>query len=127
MEKALKMGKVSATGSFQLFVGVTVSTVIMAVGTIILARLLSPAEYGLYSVVLIPSLLINLFRDWGVNSAMTKYVAHARAAEKEEDIRDIIAAGLIFEILTGLALSLLSVFLAGSIASTIFDTISMLS
>jgi len=114
------MGKVSATGGFQLFVGVATSTVIMAVGTIILARLLSRAEYGLYSVALIPSLMINLFRDWGVNSAMTKYVAHFRAAKKEGDIRDIIAAGLIFEISTGLALSLLSVFLAGFIASTIF-------
>jgi len=116
----LKMGKVSAAGSFQLFVGVATSTVIMAVGTIILARLLSPAEYGLYSVALIPSLMINLFRDWGVNSAMTKYVAQFRAAKKEEDTHDIIAAGLIFEISTGLALSLLSVFLAGFIASTIF-------
>ena len=114
------MGKVSATGSFQLFVGVATSYVIMAVGAIILARLLLPAEYGLYSVALIPSLMINLFRDWGVNSAMTKYVAHYRAAKKEEDIRDTIAAGLIFEISTGLVLSLLSVFLAGFIASTIF-------
>ncbi len=120
MDKALEMGKVSATGGFQLFVGVATSTVIMAVGTIILARLLSPAEYGLYSVALIPSLMINLFRDWGVNSAMTKYVAHSKEAKKEEDIHDIIAGGLIFEISTGLALSLLSVFLAGFIASTIF-------
>jgi len=47
MEKALKMGRVSATGSFQLFVGVATSSVIMAVGAIVLARLLSPAEYGL--------------------------------------------------------------------------------
>ncbi len=114
------MGKISATGSFQLFVGVATSTAIMAVGTIILARLLSPAEYGLYSVALIPSLMINLFRDWGVNSAMTKYIAHFRAAEKDEDIRDIIVAGLIFKISTGLVLSLLSIFLADFIASTIF-------
>jgi len=120
MEKALEMGKVSATGGFQLFVGVATSSAIMAVGAIVLARLLSPAEYGLYSVALVPSLMINLFRDWGVNSAMTKYVAHFRAAKKEEDMRNIITAGLIFEISTGLALSLLSVFLAGVIASTIF-------
>jgi len=120
LEKALEMGKASGTGSFQLFVGMTTSTVIMAVGTIVLARLLSRAEYGLYSVALFPSLMISLFRDWGVNSAMTKYVAHLRAAKKEEDIHEIVAAGLIFEISTGLALSLLSVSLAGFIASTIF-------
>ncbi len=103
-----------------MFVGMATSTAIMAVGTIILARLLSPAEYGLYSVALIPSLTINLFRDWGVNSAIIKYVAHFREEKKEENIRDTIAAGLIFEISTGLILSLLSVFLAGFIASTIF-------
>jgi len=120
LEKALKMGKVSATGGFRLFLGVATSYIIMAVGTITLARLLTPGEYGLYSVALIPSLMINLFRDWGVNSAMTRYIAHFRAAKREEDMRDIIAGGLIFEISSGLALSLLSVFLAGFIATTIF-------
>jgi len=120
LENALKMGKVSATGSFQLFIGVAVSNIIMAVGTIILARLLSPSEYGLYTVALVPSLMINLFRDWGINSAMTKYVAHFKVVEKEENIRDIVVAGFIFEISTGLVLSLISIFLAGFIASAIF-------
>lgn len=114
------MGKVSATGSFQLFVGKATSTIIMAVGTIILARLMLPAEYGLYSIALIPSLMINLFHDWGVGPAMTKYIAHSRAANKDDDIHDIIAAGLIFKVATGLALSLLSLFLASFIATTIF-------
>jgi O-antigen/teichoic acid export membrane protein len=120
MEKALEMGKVSATGSFQLFVGVATSTIIMAVGTIILARLMLPEEYGLYSIALIPSYMIVLFRDWGVNSAITKYVAHLRSENKEEDIHSIISAGLIFEIAAGLALSFLSLLLASFIASTIF-------
>jgi len=120
MDKALEMGKVSATGSFQLFIGVATSTIIMAVGTIILARLMLPEEYGLYSIALIPSYMIILFRDWGVNSAITKYVAHSRAENKHEDIHDIISAGLIFEITTGIALSLVSLFLASFIATTIF-------
>jgi len=120
MDKALEMGKTSATGSFQLFIGKTASIIIMAVGTIILARLMLPAEYGLYSIALIPSLMIDLFHDWGVGPAMTKYIAHSRAANKDDDIHDIIAAGLIFKVASGLALSLLSLFLASFIASTIF-------
>jgi stage V sporulation protein B len=120
MDKALKMGKVSAAGGFQLFIGVAVSTIIMAVGTIILARLLSPEEYGLYSVALIPSYMVILFRDWGVNSAIIKYTAYLRAENKEEDIRSIISAGLFFEIATGTALSLISLLLANFIAVTIF-------
>jgi len=121
MDKALEMGKISATGSFQLFIGKTTSTIIMAVGTIILGRLMLPEEYGLYSVALIPSLMISLFQDWGIGSAMTKYIAQYRAVNKDEDIRDIIAAGLIFKVATGLALSLLSLFLAGFIATAIFN------
>jgi O-antigen/teichoic acid export membrane protein len=121
MDKALEIGKTSATGSFHLFIGVTASTIIMAVGTIILARLMTPEEYGLYSIALIPSYMMILFRDWGVNSAIIKYIATLRAQGKQEHTLEIIRAGIIFEIITGLALSLLSVFISSYIASTIFQ------
>jgi len=120
VEKALEMGKTSATGSFQLLMGVALSTVIMAIGTIILGRLLTVDEFGLYAVVFIPLTTINLFRDWGINSAMTKYIASFRVSHKEEEMRDVIVAGLIFEVAVGLALSLLSIFLASFVASTVF-------
>ena len=35
MEKAVEMGKTSTTGSFQLFIGRIASTLVLAVGTII--------------------------------------------------------------------------------------------
>jgi O-antigen/teichoic acid export membrane protein len=120
MEKALEMGKTSATGSFQLLVGVATSTVIMAIGTIILGRLLTPDQYGLYGIVQIPLNTILLFRDWGINSAMTKYIATLRASHKEEEIPDYIAAGLLFEVASGIALSFLSFALATFIATTVF-------
>ena len=115
------MGKTSATGSFQLLIGVASSTIIMAVGTIILGRILTTDEYGLYGIALIPSTLIILFRDWGINSAMTRYIANFRTAKKEREMYDIIVAGLIFELVVGLALSFLTIFLASFIASTIFN------
>ena len=84
MEKALEMGKVSAAGSFRLFIGVSVSTVIMAVGTIILGNLLHENGYGLYTITLTPALMIGLFRDWGVNSAMTKYIASLKLENNDQ-------------------------------------------
>lgn len=101
MDEALKMGKASAFGSFQLLIGLAVSTVIMAVGSIILGRLLTTDEYGLYAIAFVPSTLINLFRDWGINSAMTKYIASLRASHKDEEVHDFIVAGLIFEVASG--------------------------
>jgi O-antigen/teichoic acid export membrane protein len=120
MDKALKMGKTSATGSFQLFIGQATSTIVMAIGTIILTRLMMPEEYGLYTIALMPSMMINLFRDWGVNSAITKYIANLKAKNKQNNIHNLLIAGLTFEITTGLALSFLSLFIASSIAATIF-------
>ena len=121
MEKALEMGKTSAVGSFHLFIGVAASTIIMAVGTVVLAWFISPEEYGLYTIALVPSLMIVLFRDWGINSAITRYIAYLRAENKTEDIRSIITVGIIFEAVIGLTLSLISFFLAGFIASTVFN------
>lgn len=121
MEKAFEIGKTSATGGFQLLIGVVTSTIILAVGAIILGRLLTSDEYGLYNIALVPSALIVLFRDWGVNSAITKYVVSLRVSHREEEIHDFIVAGLIFEVASGLALSFLSLFLASFIASAILN------
>jgi O-antigen/teichoic acid export membrane protein len=121
VEKALQMGKTSATGSFRLLIGVAASTIIMAVGTLILGELLTSDELGLYAIVIVPATLINLFRDWGINSAMTKYIANFRVSNREEEMHDFILAGLIFEVASGIALSFLSLFLASFIATTFFN------
>jgi stage V sporulation protein B len=120
MEKAFEMGKTSAAGSFQLLIGVATSTMIIAIGSIILGRLLTTSEFGLYGIVLVPAALISLFRDWGVNSAMIRYITSLRASNRDEEIYDFVVAGLIFEVVSGVVLSFLCLFLAGFIASTIF-------
>lgn len=107
MDKAAEMGKTSATGSYHLLIGVVGSTVIMAIGTLVLAALLSVNDVGLYGMALIPSSIINFFRDWGINSAMTQQIASLRAAGKDSEIHDVIVSGVIFEIISGTILSLI--------------------
>jgi lipopolysaccharide exporter len=120
MDKALRMGRDSTTGSFQLFVGKTVSTVIMAVGAIILGLFILESDYGLYAIALIPATTMLLFQDWGVSSALTKYCAQYRAAGNEGDLRRIVVSGLTFEVATGLSLTVLSLFTANFLASVVF-------
>ena len=117
MDKAIDVGKTSATGSFQLFIGRIVSTVILAIGTIIVGWYISPTDYGLYTIALIPAATFLLFQDWGIGSALTKYCASYRASKKEDELRGIIVSGFAFEILTGLFLTLLSLLAANFIAS----------
>jgi len=120
MDKALKMGKTSATGSFHLFLGNAFSTVIMAVGTVIFVRLMTPEDYGLYSVALTPSLMINLFRDWGTGSAATKYIAQYRVTNDVQNLKRVLYAGFIFQIVTGTVLSVLSFLTADFVAFYVF-------
>ncbi len=123
MDKALEMGKSSAVGSLHLFVGKIVSTVALAVGTIVLALFIQQGDYGLYTIALIPSTTILLFQDWGVSSAMVRFISKSRAeANNATDLRKIVVAGLTFNVLTGVLFTIMSLLLARFVASTIFST-----
>ena len=80
MDKATGMAKLSARGGFKLFIGVSVSSIVTAVSLILVLRLLAnPDEYGIIATALIFPSLIGLFKDWGTNSAMIKYLTQAMA------------------------------------------------
>lgn len=116
MDKALEMGKSSATGSFHLLLGVAGSTIIMAVGIILLGMLLPQDQYGLYGIAMIPSSMINFFRDWGINSALTKQIASLRVDGRNDEIHDVIVSGVVFEIISGVVLTLVCFALAWPLA-----------
>jgi O-antigen/teichoic acid export membrane protein len=120
MDKAMEMGKISTVGSVQLFFGTSISTVIKAVGAIILGLFILEGDMGLYAVALIPAATIALFQDWGVGTALTRYCAKYRATNEGIEQRKVIIAGLIFEAATGLLLTVVSLLLANFFASTIF-------
>jgi O-antigen/teichoic acid export membrane protein len=119
-DKALKVGKISASGSFLLFIGKLVSTIVLAVGTIILGIFISDADYGLYAIALVPAATMLLFQDFGVTSALTRFCAQSRALGNESELRRIIKTGLYFQTATGLALTLLCFLIANFVAGSIF-------
>jgi O-antigen/teichoic acid export membrane protein len=120
MSKAAEMAKVSAKGSFHLLWGLVISTVISAIATIFIARLLGSDLYGLYGIVLITPNLIGVFRDWGINSAMVRCTAQYRSEDRASEVRSILISGIIFEIALGMALSAISFALSGYLATNIF-------
>lgn len=120
------MGRVSAKGGFNLFWGLAISTVISAVGVIIVARILSPSEYGIVTVALAAPNLVQIFREWGMDSAMIRYTARYGSEDRSDNIRGVLIAGLIFEVALGLSLSLLTFLLSG-FASDVFQRPSIVS
>ena len=108
MSKARDLGKVSAKGGFNLFWGLAASSAISALGVIFVARILSPAEYGLLSIALIAPNLIKTFRDLGIDQATIKFTAQYRAENKLVKVKQVLAAETIFEVIAGLILSICS-------------------
>ncbi len=111
------MAKVSAKGGFHLLWGLVISTAISAIGTIVIARLLGPANMGLYAIALAAPNLISTFRDWGVTTAMIKYSAEYNSANDVAKIKSVFVSGLAFEIIVGLVLTVLSFALSGFLAN----------
>ena len=120
MDKAFKMAKTSARGSFHLFFGKIASTLILGISTIVLAALIKDEELGLYSVALIPALTLLLFQDLGVSSAIIKKCAEYLGTNNEGKLRGLIEVGLTFNATTGIILTLVSLLSANYIAPTIF-------
>jgi len=121
VSKARSMGKVSAKGVFNIFWGLAVSSIISAIGVMIVAGILSESEYGLVAIALMGPNLIATFRDWGIDWATIKYTAQYRSENKEANVKNVVVSLVFFEILLGFSLSILSFFLSGFMAIDIFN------
>jgi len=78
----VKITEDSARGGFFLFAGNALSLLTLAISSIIVARLLGPENYGLFSLSLVvPSILAGLM-DLGVNPALTRFSAKLRIEGK---------------------------------------------
>jgi len=102
----MQIAEHSAHGGYYLFVGNTLSTGILAISSIIIARLLGPADYGLFSLsIVVPSILIGLI-DFGITSAITRFSAKFKAEGRDSEVRRVIKTGLLFELIVGIIASL---------------------
>ena len=117
MSKKLSLAKVSARGGFNLFWGTAISSIISSIGIIIIARLLSPSDYGLYSITLIAPNLIIIFRDLGVDQATVRYIAKYNSENKNDEIKSVLIASIVFETIIGTVLFLITFFLADLIGN----------
>ena len=113
------IGKASARGGLFLFLGNASSTIILALASILIARLLGPESYGLYALAMIaPSFFITL-SDFGISPALTRFSAHFRSEEEDREAVGLIKVGIIFKSVFSLLLSIVLLLLSDSIATWI--------
>jgi O-antigen/teichoic acid export membrane protein len=117
LPKVARVAKEAARGSLHIFVGNTSSTAILAIASIIVARLLGPSNYGLYSVALIAPSLMLLFTDFGVDSALVRFTAKLRSVGKSGSIGSFVGAGLLFRLAMSFLMFLLTFLFADEFAT----------
>jgi len=112
MRKIEEVAKASVRGGFHLLVGNVISLVLMALASILIARLLGPERYGVYSISLvIPSLILTL-TDFGVNPAIIRHVAKLRSEGNVKLAVKLAKVGITFKIVIGFFTTLIAIVLA---------------
>jgi O-antigen/teichoic acid export membrane protein len=116
-----KIAEESARGSFSLMTGTAASTIIAAVAVIVIARLLGPAGYGLYSLSLVlPALFVSI-ADFGLGPALTRYGASLRSQSKFGKLAGMIRTGLLLKLIVGVMVSLLVFGLSSQLAASVLQ------
>jgi len=119
---AAKFNESTATtvkSSFTLLIGNAIALIVNAVGIILVGNMLTPAEFGLYTVTLIPSSFFILFSSWGVNQALPRYLAQQTINDQKDSISEFIQTGYIFNFVSSGLLSIILFFSANAISSLI--------
>jgi O-antigen/teichoic acid export membrane protein len=112
----MRLAKISAIGGLNLFWGLVVSSVISAVGIMVVAGILSEAEFGVVSIALIGPTIISYIRDLGIDQATIKYVTQYRTEEDKKKLKDVIITGTLFECVLGIVFTIVSFGLSGLMA-----------
>jgi O-antigen/teichoic acid export membrane protein len=114
-EKKEVGAKTAGVASLMVF-GRFIALFISGVAFIIVARVLGPSVYGIYTIALAFSGFFGAIADLGVNTAVNKFIGQYLASGKKEDIERIISNGYVSVIISGLAFTLIAFLLSGFIA-----------
>jgi stage V sporulation protein B len=121
LPRVMRVAKDAARGSVFIFAGNTLSTVILTVASVIIARLLGPSNYGLYSVALIVPSLMLLFTDFGVKSALVRFTAKFHSEGENKLIGGLVKTGLLSQLAASILMFLLTFLLADTFAIHLFN------
>ena len=111
-----KVAEDSARGGFFLISGTVVSTVIMAISSILIGRLLGPEPYGQYTLALVIPQLFYLLTDLGINQGVTKFIATFNTRKETDRIIKVLKYSILLKALVGVGLFTLNYALAETLA-----------
>lgn len=98
----LRLGAETAKEGYGYFIGNTLSTAILAIGSILIARFLGAGNYGLYTLAFVIPSLLTLLTSLGIEASLVKSTSEYLSKGRYPEIRESFEASLIFKLLIGI-------------------------
>jgi len=112
----LKYIESATKGSFILFLGEFTYNLTLALGSIVIARVLASEGYGAFSLALVPPLIVASLLSLGIDTAASRYSQMFLMRNSEKGVRAVIKASLLVKTVTGLMGSALCLIFAEPLA-----------
>lgn len=120
-DELLKVTEESVRSGFFLICGTAFSIIIMAVASILIARLLGSELYGQYTLALVVPQLLFLFTDLGISQGIIKFAASFRLRNENDRIARIVKYGLTLRASAGIAIFSINYVFADLFASILLQ------
>jgi stage V sporulation protein B len=120
-DKLAGIAEKAARGGVYLFIGNALSVFILALGAIIIARLLGPGNYGLYTLVLVAPALFTSLADAGMNYALVRFPAKLRSEGNTAASNQAIKLGFQLKLCLSVAAFLICYLGANPIATALLN------
>jgi stage V sporulation protein B len=120
-DKLAGIAEKAARGGVYLFIGNALSVFILAIGAIIIARLLGPGNYGLYTLILVAPALFTTIADAGMSNVLVRFPAKLRSEHDITGSNQAIQLGFLLKLTLSLAAFLICYLGANPIATTLLN------
>ena len=125
MEELDKSLKAVAKGAGIIFAGMIIGKVLTTVNTILLARVLGPSNYGLFSLGLSVVEILAIIGAFGLTSAVTRFIPAHLANNRDDKVKYIIRFSLKFSLVLSVILATILFLSSEPISAHIFKDESL--
>lgn len=99
-------------GSIYVFIGTIFAQIFAYLTRLLMVNNMTPTEYGLFSAVFTVVFLVLFFRDLGLNTSLTKYIAQFKTKKEFELIKTAITSTFFFQLLISILFVIVFWFIA---------------
>ena len=99
-----------------------VSMVIAGIALIVVARILGPQVYGVYTIAIAVAGMFSMASDFGVGTAFSKFIAEYKSAKRMDRIDTLVSNGLFASLVLGIVLTVAAFALSGILSSIVLHS-----